>query len=148
MPKAATKDSVDEIIRKKKNIDFDVYKNEGSAEARERHERQQRRMETIVRENKPVELDGVLKSAVDDKKWEGLENLDVGSKFLVFEKKEEEKQTSDRYGIMEKLKRLQAGEDVTDLLAEIDDEMGVDDEDEDEEDCDDYGLTQVQKKVK
>jgi len=132
MPKAATKDSVDEIIRKKKNIDFDVYKNEGSAEARERHERQQRRMETIVRESKPVELDGVLKSAVDDKKWEGLENLDVGSKFLVFEKKEEEKQTSDRYGIMEKLKRLQAGEDVSDLLAEIDDEMGVDDEVENE----------------
>ena len=149
MPKAATKDSVDEIIRKKKNIDFDVYKNEGSAEARERHERQQRRMETIVRESKPVELDGVLKSAVDDKKWEGLENLDVGSKFLVFEKKEEdEKKSSDRYGIMEKLKRLQAGEDVSDLLAEIDDEMGVDEEEEIEEEYDDYGLTEVQKKVK
>ena len=147
MPKAATKDSVDEIIRKKKNIDFDVYKNGESEEARERHERQQRRMETIVRENKPVELDGVLKSAVDDKKWEGLENLDVGSKFLVFEKKEEEKQKSDRYGIMEKLKRLQAGEDVSDLLAEIDDEMGVDGEEEEEEEYDDSGLTEVQKKV-
>ena len=106
-------------------------------------------METIVRESKPVELDGVLKSAVDDKKWEGLENLDVGSKFLVFEKKEDdEKKSSDRYGIMEKLKRLQAGEDVSDLLAEIDDEMGVDEEEEIEEEYDDYGLTEVQKKVK
>ena len=86
---------------------------------------------------------------MDDKKWEGLENLDVGSKFLVFEKKDDdEKKTSDRYGIMEKLKRLQAGEDVSDLLAEIDDEMGVDEEEDFEEEEDDYGLTQVQKKVK
>ena len=51
-----------------------------------------------------------------------------------------------RYGIMEKLKRLQAGEDVSELLAEIDDEMGVDEEEE-EEDYEDYGLTEVQKKV-
>ena len=47
---------------------------------------------------------------------------------------------------MEKLKRLQAGEDVSELLAEIDDEMGVDEEEE-EEDYEDYGLTEVQKKV-
>ena len=117
----------------------------GSADAVERHERQQRRMETIVRESKPVELEGVIKSQSDNTKWDGLENLDVGSKFLVFEKKEEEK-SSDRYGIMEKLKRLQAGEEVADLLAEIDDEMGVSEE-EDEEDPDEYGLTEVQKKA-
>ncbi len=43
-------------------------------------------METIVRENRPVELEGVVKSRVDDSKWEGLESLDVGSKFLMFEK--------------------------------------------------------------
>ena len=52
-----------------------------------------------------------------------------------------------RYGIMEKLKRLQAGEDVSDLLAEIDDEM-PDEEDEEDEDPEEYGLTEIQKKVK
>ena len=111
----------------------------------ERHERQAKRMETIVRESKPIELEGVVKSQSDNTKWDGLENLDVGSKFLMFEKREEEK-SSDRYGIMEKLKRLQAGEEVADLLAEIDDEMGVSEEEE-EEDPDDYGLTEVQKKA-
>ena len=43
-------------------------------------------METIVRENKPVKLEGVVKSRVDDSKWEGLDSLDVGSKFAMFEK--------------------------------------------------------------
>ena len=116
-----------------------------SVEALERHERQQKRMETIVRESRPVELEGVVKSQSDNTKWDGLENLDVGSKFLMFEK-QEEKQSSDRYGIMEKLKRLQAGENVTDLLEELNDEIGVDEEVE-EEDDEDYGLTEVQKKV-
>ena len=104
-------------------------------------------METIVRESRPVELEGVVKSQSDNTKWDGLENLDVGSKFLMFEKQEEkEKQSSDRYGIMEKLKRLQAGEDVGDLLEELNDEVGYDEEVE-EEDEEDYGLTEVQKKV-
>ena len=57
----------------------------------ERHERQAKRMETIVRESKPIELEGVVKSQSDNTKWDGLENLDVGSKFLMFEKREEEK---------------------------------------------------------
>ena len=145
MPKVVEKDSLEEMVRKKKNIDFSVYENGHSHEAVERHERQARRMETIVRENKPVELEGVIKSQSDNTKWDGLENLDVGSKFLMFEK-QEEKQSSDRYGIMEKLKRLQAGENVTDLLEELNDEIGVDEEVE-EEDYEDYGLTEVQKKV-
>ena len=52
-----------------------------------------------------------------------------------------------RYGIMEKLKRLQDGEDVAELLAEIDDEMPSEEEEEEEEDPEEYGLTEVQKKV-
>ena len=48
---------------------------------------------------------------------------------------------------MEKLKRLQAGEAVEDLLAEIDEEMPSMSEDEEEEDEETAGLTQVQKKV-
>ena len=48
---------------------------------------------------------------------------------------------------MEKLKRLQAGEDVEDLLAEIDEEMPSGEEDEGEQDPDTVGLTEVQKKV-
>jgi len=146
MPKAATKDSVEEILRKKSNVDFSVYDQDEKAQAR--HERQQKRMETIVRENKPVELEGVLKSNVDDRKWEGLDKLDVGSKFMMFEKAgSEEKHSSDRYGIMEKLKRLQAGEDVADLLAEIDDEMPSENEEDYEYEDDDSGLTEVQKKA-
>jgi len=151
-PKAVTKDSVEEIM--KKNIDFSCYNEDnidGNSKSIERHQRQQRRMETIVRENKPVELEGVVKSKVDDSKWEGLDKLDVGSKFMMFEKAAEEKEehhrASDRYGIMEKLKRLQAGEDVSELLAEIDDEMPSDYEEE-EEDPEDYGLTEVEKKAK
>merc|ERR1719228_1039743 len=143
-PKAVTKDSVEEIM--KKNIDFSCYNEENTVE---RHQRQQRRMETIVRENKPVELEGVVKSKVDDQKWEGLDKLDVGSKFKMFENsaKEERHGASDRYGIMEKLKRLQAGEDVADLLAEIDDEMPSDGGEEEDEDLENYGLTEVQKKA-
>ena len=49
---------------------------------------------------------------------------------------------------MEKLKRLQDGEDVAELLAEIDDEMPSEEEDEEEEDPEEYGLTEVQKKVR
>jgi len=152
-PKAVTNDSVEEIMKKKQNVDFSCYNEDnidGSSKSLERHQRQQKRMETIVRENKPVQLEGVIKSRVDDQKWEGLDKLDVGSKFMMFEKAAEEKEerhgASDRYGIMEKLKRLQAGEDVADLLAEIDDEMPSDGEEE-EEDPDDYGLTEVQKKA-
>ena len=52
--------------------------------------------------------------------------------------------SSDRYGIMEKLKRLQEGEDLDDLLAEIDEELPSASEDEDP---DEVGLTEVQKKV-
>ena len=57
-------------------------------------------METIVRENEPVQLEGVIKSHVDDSKWDGLDKLDVGSKFLMFEKgankDKEVRATSDR----------------------------------------------------
>ena len=52
-----------------------------------------------------------------------------------------------RYGIMEKLKRLQDGEDVAELLAEIDDEMPSEEDEEEDEDPEEYGLTEVQKKV-
>jgi len=142
-PKPVVMDLTEEII--KKNIDF------SQDDPIERHRNQERRMETIVRENRPVQLEGVIKSKVDDSKWDGLEKLDVGSKFLMFEKsgaeEKEQKTASDRYGIMEKLKRLQAGEDVEDLLAEIDEEMPSMSEDEEEEDADTAGLTQVQKKA-
>jgi len=143
-PKAVSIDLTEEIA--KKNLDFASYDVDGDIV--QRHKKQERRMETIVRENNPVELKGVIKSKVDDSKWEGLDKLDVGSKFQMFENKaEDEKRTaSDRYGIMEKLKRLQAGEDVSDLLAEIDDEMPSDGDGE-EEDPDEYGLTEVQKKA-
>ena len=49
---------------------------------------------------------------------------------------------------MEKLKRLQDGEDVAELLAEIDDEMPSEEEDDEEEDPEELGLTEVQKKVR
>lgn len=52
--------------------------------------------------------------------------------------------SSDRYGIMEKLKRLQEGEDLDELLAEIDEELPSASEDEDP---DEVGLTEVQKKT-
>lgn len=47
---------------------------------------------------------------------------------------------------MEKLKRLQEGGDVEDLLAELDEELPSDDEEEEEDEEDAY-LTEVQKKV-
>ena len=53
--------------------------------------------------------------------------------------------SSDRYGIMEKLKRLQEGEDLDDLLAEMDDEFPVNTDSEEDEDL--YGLTEVQKRT-
>jgi len=146
-PKAVINDPIDDLKRMKE-LDFSVYNEKGGENVVERHKKQERRMETIVRENKPVELKGVVKSKVDDAKWDGLDQLDVGSKFMMFEKAAEEKESkmsSDRYGIMEKLKRLQEGEDVTELLAEIDDEMPSDEEED--EDPDDEGLTQVQKKA-
>jgi len=145
-PKAVVTDLTEEIT--KKNIDFAAYDVDG--DIMERHKRQEKRMETIVRENNPVELTGVIKSKVDDSKWDGLDKLDVGSKFMMFEKageKEELRAASDRYGIMEKLKRLQAGEDVSDLLAEIDDEMPSDGDGDEDEDPEEYGLTEVQKKA-
>ena len=53
--------------------------------------------------------------------------------------------SSDRYGIMEKLKRLQEGEDLDELLAEMDDEFPVVSEEEEDDDL--YGLTEVQKRT-
>jgi len=147
-PKAVATDLTEEIC--KKNIDFASYSVDGDIV--ERHKKQERRMETIVRENKPVQLEGVVKCAPDAGKWDGLDKLDVASKFNMFEKAAEEResdrrQASDRYGIMEKLKRLQDGEDVAELLAEIDDEMPSEQEDEEEDDPEEYGLTEVQKKA-
>ena len=46
-----------------------------------------------MRESEPVQLKGVVKSQVDDSKWDGLDKLDVGSKFMMFEKAAEEKET-------------------------------------------------------
>jgi len=144
-PKPVSMDLTQDIINK--NLDFSTQ--DPLDRITERHRAQERRMETIVRESKPVELQGVIKGKVDDSKWEGLEQLDVGSKFLMFEKAGEEKKAggSDRYGIMEKLKRLQEGEDVEDLLAEMDEEMPSCSEDEDEVDEETLGLTEVQKKA-
>merc|ERR1719309_1774799 len=145
-PKAVATDPHEQSI--KRNIEFANY-DAMEQDVVQRHKKQERRMETIVRENNPVELEGVIKSRVDDSKWDGLDKLDVGSKFMMFEKAGEEKElraASDRYGIMEKLKRLQAGEDVTELLAEIDDEMPSEEEDEEEE-AEYYGMTEVQKKA-
>ena len=83
-----------------------------------RHQEQQRKMETIIRENNPVQRDDVVKSSTCNK-WSGMEDLDVGSKFKKFEAASNEDDlgservpSSDRYGIMEKLKRLQDGEDL------------------------------------
>jgi hypothetical protein len=68
----------------------------------------------------------------------------------MFEKKSSESPereargpASDRFGIMEKLKRLQDGEDLDELLAEINEELPSEEEDED---ADPY-LTNVQKRV-
>jgi hypothetical protein len=68
----------------------------------------------VVVENEPEQLEeGVVRSstaaASEQEKFQGLENLDVGAKFKMFESGGEEKKktSSDRYGIMEKLRRLQ-----------------------------------------
>ena len=62
-------------------------------------------METIVRESKPVQLEGVVKCAPDAGKWDGLDKLDVASKFNMFEKAAEEResdrrQASDRWDLV------------------------------------------------
>jgi len=139
-PKTVVRDVIGEIQQRK-----EMMAGDSSADTLDKHRAQANRMETIVRENKPVKLEGVVKSRVDDSKWEGLDSLDVGSKFAMFEKGGGETSApSDRYGIMEKLKRLQAGEDVEELLAEIDEELPSDDE---EEDLEEAHLTKVQKKA-
>ena len=78
-------------------------------------------------------------------KYDGLEDLDVGSKFKMFEGGADPDRgpASDRYGIMEKLKRLEEGEELDDLLAEMDEELPSPDEDEEE-----VGMSAVQKRVK
>eukprot|EP00095_Tigriopus_kingsejongensis_P009198 maker-scaffold299_size217019-snap-gene-1.31 protein:Tk09198 transcript:maker-scaffold299_size217019-snap-gene-1.31-mRNA-1 annotation:"lim domain and actin-binding protein 1" len=123
-------------------------------DAIERHKEQARKMETIVRENDPIgHGDDVAKAddEGDEAKFKGLENLDVGSKFKMFEKGGSDQAgltprvSTDRYGIMEKLKRLQEGEDLDDLLAEIDDEMP--DDPVAEEDPDEFGMTAMEKKT-
>ena len=59
---------------------------------------------------------------------------------------------SDRYGIMDKLKRLQEGEDLDELLAEMDEEMPARGRNADrvgsdsESDREDIGLTALQAK--
>ena len=63
----------------------------------ERHKKQERRMETIVRENKPVQLEGVVKCAPDAGKWDGLDKLDVASKFNMFEKAAEVQESDRRH---------------------------------------------------
>jgi hypothetical protein len=128
-------------------------KNKKTQEVIMRHKEQERRMETIIRENDPIELgDEVVKCKPVDReaKYSGLENLDVGSKFKMFENGGDDDDgprgpSSDRYGIMEKLKRLQDGEDLDELLAEMDDEFPVVSESEEDEDL--YGLTEVQKRT-
>ena len=103
-PKAVATDLTEEIC--KKNIDFASYSVDGDIV--ERHKKQERRMETIVRENKPVQLEGVVKCAPDAGKWDGLDKLDVASKFNMFEKAAEEResdrrQASDRWDLVFKL---------------------------------------------
>ncbi len=119
-----------------------------------RHKEQEKKMETIVRESRPVDLgDKVIKSCAwkvdlavqpnrtryaqyllftaapsDESKYQGLENLDVGSKFKMFE--QPTVASSDRYGIMEKLRRLQEGEELDELLAEIEEELPSDPEED------------------
>ena len=136
LPKAARNDA------------FDVETMSKTQEAIMKHQEQQRKHETIIRESNPVELEGVVKCSTNDK-YSGLENLDVGSKFKMFEQTEDDERgpSSDRYGIMEKLKRMQEGADIEDLLAELDEELPSDENEEEEEDEDDYGLKEVQKKV-
>ena len=68
-----------------KNDIIDVNNVTETQEAVLRHQEQQRKMETIIRENEPVDLgDQVVKCSTYDK-FSGLENLDVGSKYKMFE---------------------------------------------------------------
>merc|ERR1719273_903156 len=140
MPKAA------------KNDAFDVENVTKTQEMLMKHQEQQRKMETIVRENEPVQLEGVVKCSTHTDKYSVLENLDVGSKFQSFEKTDDIDEgrgpSSDRYGIMEKLKRLQEGADLDELLAEMDEEFPEDEEEEEDYDEELEGLTEVQKKSK
>ena len=92
-PKAVATDLTEEIC--KKNIDFASYSVDGDIV--ERHKKQERRMETIVRESKPVQLEGVVKCAPDAGKWDGLDKLDVASKFNMFEKAAEERESDKRH---------------------------------------------------
>lgn len=76
----------------------------------------------------------------------------MASKFEVFERSGGEPRraaaaASDRYGIMEKLRRLQEGADLDELLAEMDEELPSEDDGEDEDGEDLTGLTEVQKKT-
>lgn len=88
----------------------------------------------------------------EEGKYKGLENLDVGAKFKMFEEgrgspdPKAASSSSDRYGIMEKLKRLQEGEDLDALLAEIEKDLPSPMAEE-PEDLDEAGMTEVQKKV-
>ena len=103
-PKAVATDLTEEICKKGRptpnaNVDFASYNVDGDVV--ERHKKQERRMETIVRESKPVQLEGVVKCAPDAGKWDGLDKLDVASKFNMFEKAAEasesdRRQASDR----------------------------------------------------
>ena len=52
-----------------------------------RHKEQERRMETIVRESKPVPSGAVNASSAAEDKYSGLDRLDVGSKYRMFEKR-------------------------------------------------------------
>ena len=81
----------------------------------------------------------ILGKAVDrEAKFAGLDDLDVGSKFKMFENGGDDEgprgPSSDRYGIMEKLKRLQEGEDLDELLAEMSDEFPTVSEPEEDDD--------------
>eukprot|EP00096_Caligus_rogercresseyi_P003905 TRINITY_DN1776_c0_g1_i3.p1 TRINITY_DN1776_c0_g1~~TRINITY_DN1776_c0_g1_i3.p1 ORF type:complete len:725 (-),score=260.06 TRINITY_DN1776_c0_g1_i3:254-2428(-) len=122
---------------------IEIRSSTDTSDVLQKHQEQARRMETIIRESNPVELSDVVKCNPDGEKYAGLEHLDVGSKFKMFESGDRASSCStDRYGIMEKLKRLQDGEELEDLLAEIDEELPSTSEEEDE-----VGMTNVQKKM-
>ncbi|CAB4062639.1 unnamed protein product [Lepeophtheirus salmonis] len=109
---------------------IDVNSSVNTSEVVLKHEEQARRMETIIRESNP-----------DLSIWTSAQS------FKMFESGHGERGngggiSSDRYGIMEKLKRLQDGEELEDLLAEIDEELPSSSEEEDE-----IGMTNVQKKM-
>jgi len=209
-----------ELFRPKAVVNREDDIKNGTQDAIRRHKEQERRMETIVRESKPVPSGAVNASSAAEDKYSGLDRLDVGSKYRMFEKRrdadddddlddsdydfdadggggdddvevdpeiddflagvlagaderersmltggkrsaavasaaedefrrEPRESASDRYGIMEKLKRLQEGADLDDLLAEMDEELPSDEDQKEEnkyEREEDYGLTEVQKR--